>query len=254
MIFFDHCVIISAMFLAVDIGNTNINFGLFSGKKLTKKWQAATFGPWPKFKAKISSAIISSVVPSVNKKMERFLKVNFGTKPAFVTAGSIKGLKIKVNSKREVGADRLVGALAAYRLYGGPVIIIDFGTATTFDVVTKGGEYVGGAISPGIGISRDSLHEKTAKLPLVEIKKPKSVIGRSTVEAMRSGLLFGYASLVEGMIKRLKKEFPKARVVATGGFSTLISKYAGTIGIINKDLTLYGLMMAEEGRSTRRGK
>lgn len=249
MIFESDYVIIPTMFLAVDIGNTTISFGLFYGKKLRRKWRAKTEDPWPKIRVKVSHAIVSSVVPSVNTRIKKFLRTNFGVKPYFVTAKSIKGLKLKLKRKSEIGIDRLVGALAAYKLYGGPLIIVDFGTATTFDAITKKGEYIGGAISPGIGISRDSLHEKTAKLPKINIRKPRNVIGKNTVEAMRSGLLFGYVSLVEGMVHRFKKELPGAKVVATGGFATLISKYTRIIGIINTELTLYGLSMISGGRN-----
>jgi type III pantothenate kinase len=178
--------------------------------------------------------------------------------PIFVSSRNIPEIKIKIKNKTEVGADRLVDALAAYKLYGGPAIIVDFGTATTFDVITAQGEYLGGAIAPGILLARDTLHERTAKLPKIEIRAPKSVIGRDTVEAMRSGLVFGYVAMVEGMVERLKlritpclpagrnyelRKTSKIKVIATGGLAKLICKYTDIVDIIDGKLTLKGLQL-----------
>jgi len=228
------------MLLTIDVGNSSARFGIFDHNKLKKDWMVSTKDllKWEPDKAIDSlPVIVSSVVPAADKILKRKLK-----RPRFVNAGNIKGLKIKLKNKAEIGADRVVDAYAAINLYGTPAIVIDFGTATTFDVISKNSEYLGGVIAPGIGLSRDILHERTAKLPLVEIKAPMNIIGDSTVEAMRSGLVFGYASMVEGIIERLKKiTGKKTKVIATGGYAKLIAKYARGIDIIDIDLTLKGL-------------
>lgn len=228
------------MLLTIDVGNSTVKFGLFDGEKLKKEWnfKTANLAEWdPPGDILELPAMVSSVVPSA----DGILKKKFPDL-SFVTPANIKGIKIKFKKKNEVGADRLVDAVAAYKLYGAPAIVIDFGTATTFDVISKKGEYLGGAIAPGIGLSRDVLHSATAKLPLIEIKAPGSLIGNSTVEAMRSGLVYGYAAMVEGMIARLKKKTgPKTKVIATGGYAKLIAKYASGIDIIDDQLTLKGL-------------
>jgi type III pantothenate kinase len=228
------------MLLVIDVGNSSTRFGIFDNNKLKKNWTIETKNlfKWKPDKSIASlPAIISSVVPAASKILRRKL-----IRPRFVDARTIKGLKIKLKNKSEIGADRVVDAYAAINLYGIPAIILDFGTATTFDVISKKGEYLGGSIAPGIGLSRDVLHERTAKLPRIEIKAPKNIIGRSTVDAMRSGLVYGYASMVDGMIERLKdKTGKKTKVIATGGYAKLIAKYASGIDIIDIDLTLKGL-------------
>jgi type III pantothenate kinase len=228
--------------LAIDVGNSTVKFGLFDGEKLKKEWsfKTANLAEWnPPEPVWELPAMVSSVVPSADETLKKkFPDIRF------VTPANIKGITIKFKKKNEVGADRLVDAVAAYELYGAPAIVIDFGTATTFDVISKKGEYLGGAIAPGIGLSRDVLHSATAKLPLIEIKAPGSIIGNSTVEAMCSGLVYGYASLVEGMISRLKKKTgAKTKVIATGGYAKLIGKYASGIDIIDDQLTLKGLQI-----------
>jgi len=228
------------MLLAIDVGNSTTCFGLFEKGKLKKEWLFETkrlYGWEPSGAIAQLPVIVSSVVP----KADAILK-NKLFKPQFVNAGNIKGLKVKVKNKKEVGADRVVNAYAAAQLYGAPAIVVDFGTATTFDIVSKKGEYLGGAIAPGILLTRDVLHERTAKLPRIEIKPPRDIIGNSTVEAMRSGLLYGYAAMVEGMLMRFKAKLGgKVNVVATGGMSKLIGKYARGIDIIDEKLTLKGL-------------
>ena len=245
------------MLLAIDIGNTSIAVGLFQRdrligrlriisdpsrgvnyykKKLSvlKKWQ----------KNSVDAAIISSVVPNLNSAIKKALKQAYNCKAVFINYKMIKGLKIALSAKEQVGVDRLVNALAAYRLYGGKAVIIDFGTATTFCAVDKAGRYKGGAITSGLEISKDILHQKTAKLPLIKLKKPKMAIGKDTVSAMRSGLYFGYIDLVEGMIKRFKAELGgKVKVIATGGLAKLISTGTKMIDIVDKDLTLKGLRL-----------
>ncbi|MFA4905478.1 MAG: type III pantothenate kinase [Candidatus Margulisiibacteriota bacterium] len=224
--------------LAIDIGNTSTVFGLFEGKKLIRKWRIPTEKLAGRVKKTIFPVVVSSVVPQAGKLVRKVLP-----QARFVTAKNIKGLKIKIRNIEEVGADRVVNALAALRLYGKPAIIVDFGTATTFDALSSKGEYLGGAIAPGIDLTRDILHERTAKLPRVKIAPPQKVIGDSTVGALRSGLVYGYAALVEGMIVRFKKQLgEQTKVIATGGYAELIAKYARGIDIIDEDLTLKGLV------------
>jgi len=224
--------------LAIDIGNTSTSFGLFSGKKLKRKWRVGTLKLSTLRKLPVEGVIVSSVFPKADRIIKRLYP-----QARFITAQNIKGLRIGIRNKSEVGADRVVNALAALRLYGKPAIIVDFGTATTFDALSAGGEYLGGAIAPGIALTRDILHERTAKLPRIKIKPPRRVIGNSTVEALRSGLVHGYAAMVEGMITRFKKNLgSKAKVIATGGYAELIGKYARGIDIIDEDLTLKGLI------------
>lgn len=187
--------------------------------------------------------IIASVVPAIDRKLAKDIKNHYGFPPRFVSAADIPLIKVKLKDKKAIGADRVVNALAAYTFYKRPALIIDFGTATTFDYISAKGEYLGGAIAPGITLARDTLHQRTAKLPSVRIAPPKRVVGRSTVEALQSGLVFGYVAMVEGMVWRIKKEMKaaKATVIATGGLAKLICKYTTVVDIIDPELTLKGL-------------
>ncbi|NQU16766.1 MAG: type III pantothenate kinase [Candidatus Saganbacteria bacterium] len=234
------------MLLAIDIGNSTTVFGLFDGKKLKKRWGEETsnlsldkLGTVP---ASIH-VIVSSVVPKANK----IIKKKF-PQAHFVTASNIKGIKIKAK-KSEVGADRVVNALAAYKMYGGPAIVVDFGTATTFDVISSKGEYLGGAIAPGLALQADILHKATAKLPRLKIKDTKKLIGKTTKEAILSGLVYGYVSLVEGMVERMIEtchgmSIRNTTVIATGGFAKMIAKHSDIIDIVDQDITLNGLKLA----------
>src|SRR3989339_1216274 len=232
------------MILTVDVGNTNIVYGLYKGPSLVSSWRTAT-SPYifPKIMGNISKVIIASVVPAIDRKLAKDVKKHFHLVPRFITAADIPLIKVKLSDKKAIGADRVVNALAAYTLYNKPALIIDFGTATTFDYVSAKGEYLGGAIAPGITLARDTLHQRTAKLPSVPIAPPKRVVGRSTTEALQSGLVFGYVAMVEGMVWRIKKEMKaaKATVIATGGLAKLICKYTPVVDIIDSDLTLKGL-------------
>jgi type III pantothenate kinase len=244
------------MMLAIDVGNTSASFGLFEGVKLAKVWRVETarLSEYQNTRLRgsdgqnIREVRIASVVPKANKALRRRFP-----KAKFVDYHDV-GLKVKLKKPAEVGIDRLVNALAAVKLYGAPAIIVDFGTATTFDVVSAKGEYLGGAIAPGIMLSRDILHERTAKLPKIDVKAPRHVIGQSTVEAMQSGLVLGYVAMVEGMVRRIKskvqalpagRQGPRSKVVviATGGLARLICKQTDVIDIIDENLTLYGLRL-----------
>jgi len=236
------------MLLTIDVGNTNIVFGLFKGKKHVKTWREETGRQalGLRRQSNIDGVIVSSVVPKLDRPLKKAVEKSFRIKPVFVTHKNI-GLKIKLKRKSEVGSDRLVNAYAAKELYGGPAIIVDFGTATTFCGINKKGEYLGGAIAPGVALSAKALHSGTAKLPEIEVKYTGKVIGKSTREAMRSGLYFGYAAMVEGMIGRFRKALGKrAKVIATGGFSEVLNRHTKDFDVVDRDLTLKGLKLIWE--------
>ena len=251
------------MLLAVDIGNTNITIGVFDGSKMKATWRVATgvhrmpdeyailllgfFEGQGIAVSKVTDAILCSVVPPLVGVFEevcrRYLKVS----PVLVEAGVKTGVRISMDNPREVGADRIVNTVAAHKLYGGAVIVIDLGTATTFDAVSKEGDYLGGAIAPGIAIATEALFARTAVLPRVELAHPKKAIGRNTVAAMQSGIVFGYAGLIEGIVARIKEELGgKVKVVATGGYAELLARETPVIDEVNPDLTLIGLRLIYE--------
>lgn len=227
--------------LVIDIGNTSISFALVkNGQCLEPKTISQKYYPvLKKYNKLTSKVIISSVVPSLDKKVNSY----FPNKTIFVNDKNIP-IKIKTNNPKEVGSDRLVNSYGALRKYGAPIIIIDFGTATTFDIVSSKKEYMGGIICPGLELSRQALAQNTAKLPLVTLYRPKHIIGKTTEEAIESGLVFGYEEMVKGLLKRIKKEMPKNTLVcATGGYCKLICEDISDINIINLTLTLEGLIL-----------
>jgi len=246
------------MLLAVDLGNSNVVFGLFRGRKLVREWRYPTNKfKIQKLKVKINEVIICSVVPHLNKRLRKEIKKKLGVIPFFVTAANIPGLTVRPRNKREIGADRVVDALAALTLFEGPLVVVDFGTATTFDAISEAGEYLGGAIAPGVILARDALYEQAAKLPRVKISAPKGVIGKNTVSAMQSGLVYGYVAMVEGMVQRIKRDMGKGKrvkVTATGGLSELICKYTRVVDKIDTRLTLKGLQIIGERIYGRRIK
>jgi len=251
------------MLLAIDIGNTNIVLGLYRGEELLSHWRIATdhrrmpdeyamllmelFAHARHRPEQVSGIAMASVVPPLTRTFEALCRDYFGQEPLVVDVGVKTGVRIRYDNPREVGADRVVNAAAAYRLYGGPACVVDFGTATTFDAVSAEGDYLGGAIAPGIGIAAQALFERTAKLPRVELTRPPSVIGRNTVQSIQSGLLFGYVGLVEGMVARFKAELgPQTRVVATGGLAKIIARETEVIDVVDPWLTLHGLRIIYE--------
>jgi type III pantothenate kinase len=251
------------MLLAVDIGNTNITIGVFDGSKMKATWRVATgvhrmpdeyaslilhlFEHEGIAASKITDTILCSVVPPLTGVFEEMCRHYLKVSPILVEAGVKTGVRISMDNPREVGADRIVNAVAAHQLYGGAVIVIDLGTATTFDVVSKEGDYLGGAIAPGIAIATEALFARTAVLPRVELTHPKRAIGRNTVAAMQSGIVFGYAGLIEGIVARIKEELGgKAKVVATGGYAELLARETPAIDEVNPDLTLIGLRLIYE--------
>jgi type III pantothenate kinase len=247
------------MILVLDVGNTNITLGVYKGEKQLVHWRIATirdrtedemgiliknlFADRGLNPAEIEGIAISSVVPPLMFALERMAVKYFGHKPIIVGPGVKTGLNIKYENPREVGADRIVNAVAALEKYGAPLIIVDFGTATTFCVINEKGDYMGGVVAPGIGISTEALYNKAAKLPRIEIARPASVVGRNTVTSMQSGVLYGFTGQVDGIVSRIKKEFNNLpfKVVATGGLSGLIAAESYEIEIKDDELTLDGL-------------
>ena len=246
------------MILCVDVGNTHVTLGLFKGEALHLSWRVATapertsdeygllllglLGQSGVVPAEIKGVALASVVPPLTvhwvDASVRFLKRT----PLVVDAGVKTGVKIRYDDPRQVGADRVVDAAAVQRLYGGPACIVDFGTATTFDAISADGEYLGGAIAPGLGVALDALCARTAKLPKVEIVRPPAVIGKNTVQSMQSGILFGYVGLVEGMVTRFREELgPDMKVIGTGGWVELIAKETKVFTALAPSLTLEGL-------------
>lgn len=248
------------MLLAIDVGNTNITFAAFSGKSLVKEWRIATsasrtaeeYGVWlsqamaiDSLKtADIKNVIIGTVVPGALFNLVGLCKRYFQCKPLIIGDPDVDlGMIPQIDNPKEAGADRLVDAVAAHSKYGGPLIVLDFGTATTLDVVDQNGNYAGGIIAPGVNLSLDALHAAAAKLPRIAVSKPVHVIGKNTVECMQSGIYWGYISMVEGLIKRMKEEFGSdMKTVATGGLASLFAKGTDAIDYIDKDLTLSGLV------------
>jgi type III pantothenate kinase len=246
------------MLLAIDIGNTNVVLGVFAGESLRESWRIGTkssitadeyavivkdlFAFSGSDFGQIDGIIISTVVPPLLSIMTEMSRKYFKIEPMVVTSELKTGITLSYENPREIGADRIVNAAAAFKLYGGPLIIIDFGTATTFCAVTANGEYLGGAITPGVKISAEALYQRAAKLPRVELTRPRTIIGRDTVSAMQAGILYGYAGLVDGIVERMKKELsPEARVIATGGLAELITPETRSTIEVRPNLTLEGL-------------
>lgn len=247
------------MLFTINVGNTNILLGVYEGKKLLMHWRLGTdrertsdeFGAYfmsffnnEKLDiSKVEAVIIASVVPPIMYSLEHSIRKYFKKEPIIIGPGIKTGINIKYENPRELGADRIVNAVAAYEIYGGPVIVVDFGTATTFNAVSSKGEFLGGAICPGIKISAAALTQKTAKLPKVELSKPESVIGRNTSAGMQAGLFYGYVGQVNYIVNRMKKEMKETdvKVIATGGLARLISGETESIDEINGLLILEGL-------------
>jgi type III pantothenate kinase len=251
------------MLLCIDIGNTNITLGLYEGAALGPRWRLSTehermpdeFGLQVtglltlagKSPTDIQGVAMASVVPPLTGRWIETCRTYLKSNPLVIDAGVRTGVKIRYEDPRAVGADRIVDAAAAYRLYGGPACIVDFGTATTFDAISADGEYLGGAIAPGIGVAAQALFQRTAKLPRVDICRPPAAIGRNTVHAIQSGLMFGYVGLVEGMVGRFREELgPEMKVIGTGGEVDLIARETKVIEILAPWLTLDGLRMIYE--------
>ncbi len=248
------------MLLAIDIGNTGMGMGIFKDKDLVVTWRMSTSisRTSDEYAAMLLSLLRSqnletrditdvclcSVVPPTINTLNDMFQRYFGLKPLIIGAGTKTGMKIRMDNPREVGPDRIVHSAAAFQMYGGPLIIVDLGTATTFDTISKNGEYTGGAISPGVQTAAEALFARTAMLPRVNLARPARAIGTNTISAMQSGIVFGYISLIEGMVGRIQKEIPeKAKVILTGGYLDIVVKETSIYDIVNPNLILIGLRM-----------
>lgn len=249
------------MLLAIDLGNTNIKYGVFDWEKLVASFRVSSrisrtadeygsvlvglLSDCGIKKKDIDGIIFSSVIPALNYTICHMCEYFFGITPLMIGPGIKTGLNIKAENPREVGADIIVNSVSAYNKYGGPLIVIDFGTATTFDVISEKCELLGVVIAPGIKTSLEGLVNKTAQLPMVELDAPKTVIGKNTKHCMQSGIIFGFAGLVDNIIKKIKKELGLAeiKVVATGGLGEIIAKELKSISVVDRTLTLDGLKM-----------
>lgn len=257
------------MLLVIDVGNTNVVFAVFDGNKIAGQWRISTdakrtsdeYGVWltqvlehSKISPEsITGAVVSSVVPQTLFDLRQLTKRYFNTELMVLGDPRLKlktGVGVKIDNPAEVGADRLVNSFAAWSRYKKPLIVVDFGTATTFDVVSKEGDYIGGVIAPGINLSLDALHRAAAKLPNIAISPPYKVIGTNTIGAMQSGIYYGYVGLVEGIVARIKAEYNSPMlVIATGGLASLYAKACPVIEHVDSDLTIYGLKQLYEMNS-----
>lgn len=251
------------MLLTIDIGNTNLTLGLYEGNTLGAHWRLATdHNRMPdeyglqflgllqnagKTIQDIQGISLASVVPPLTGRVVQACREYLKQEPLVVDAGVKTGIKVRYEDPKAVGADRICDAVAVMKLYGGPACVVDFGTATTFNAITKDGEYLGGAITAGINLAAEALYTRAAKLPRIDLQVPPSVIGRNTVHAMQSGLLFGYVSMVEGMVNRFRAELGSdMKVVATGGLAEVVAKETKVIDVIAPWLTLEGLRLIWE--------
>lgn len=252
------------MILVMDVGNTNIVLGAYDGKKLLNHWRMGTnrektadeygmfmmslFSNDKIDTDNIEAVIIASVVPPIMYTLEHAIRKYLKRDPILVGPGIKTGINIKYENPREVGADRIVNAVAAIEIYGGPVIVVDFGTATTFCAINSKSDYLGGVICPGIKVSLEALFQKAAKLPRIDLVKPETVIGRTTIGNMQSGIIYGYTGQVDYIVKRMKKEIKEEniKVIATGGLARLIASETETIDEVNGHLTLEGLRIIYE--------
>ena len=247
------------MLLAIDVGNTNSVFSVSKNREIITEWRCSTDGnmtadqyfTWLQqlfnisniYYKSINKVVVSSVVPDAIFNLKELSKTYFNCVPLIVGSGNCKiPISIDVESGTNVGADRLVNATAAYQIIGGDTIVVDFGTATTFDVINGAGSYIGGVIAPGVALSTKALHQAAAALPHVEVKRPANVVGRNTVNCMQSGIYWGYLSLVEGIIAKIKKEKNINKVIATGGLSNVFSRDTSIFDKIDLRLTIKGLV------------
>ncbi len=248
------------MLLCIDIGNTNVTMGVYDGEDLVAHWRLSTdHQKMPDEYGllllnmlahrgipaeNISGIALASVVPPLTDTFREMVVAYLGVTPLIVDTGVRTGVSVRYDPPRDVGADRIVNVAAAYRLYGGPGCIVDFGTGTTFDALSEKGEYLGGAIAPGIRVAAEALFQRAAKLPRIDLRAPRRAVGSNTLDAMRSGIVFGYVGLVEGMVARFRRELGEGmRVIATGGLADVIAAETDIIEVVEPWLTLKGLRL-----------
>lgn len=257
----------SELLLALDVGNTNTVVGLFSGSELRGHWRLTTqadrtadeIGMWLRQLLQweqvapddLVGVAVSSVVPPMDPRLREGVHRYLGQLPFFVEPGIRTGMPLRVDAPQELGADRLCDAVAAYAEHGGPCVVIDFGTAVTWEVVSADGEYLGGVIAPGPGITAEALGGRTAKLPRVAMAPPPRVIGKGTIDSIQSGLFYGYLGLIQGVTRRILDELGDAVVIATGGFAPVFAEHSPVIGHVETDLTLHGLRLLWEKNRDR---
>ena len=246
------------MLLALDAGNTNITIGAFEGERLTGRWRLRTIreqtaDEWGVLMrnlfslssldlSRVDGIIIASVVPPIDSTLAEMARRYFETDPLFITPETDIGLKVLYDNPKEVGADRVINGVAAYGRYGGPCVVVDLGTTINFDVVSANAEYLGGMICPGIGMSISGLFARTAKLPMVDFRQPPQLIGKNTVNSIQSGLYYGFAGLIDGILERIREELgPATKMIATGGQAHLVAAASRYLKEVNEDLTLEGL-------------
>ena len=251
------------MLLAVDIGNTNITMGVFDDDDLAAKWRIATDAsrladeyalmvnqllPYRGLSpAKVSAVAVCSVVPPLTPTFVELCRANFGVEPLVVGAGTRTGIRILYDNPRDVGADRIADAAAALHLYGGPAIVVDMGTATVFDAISEKGEYLGGAIAPGLSVASDALFHSTSMLRRVDLAMPPQAIGKNTVHAIQSGLVLGSAEMVKGMVARFDRELGGgSKIIGTGGLAALVERVVNIFDVVDEDLTLAGLKLIHQ--------
>lgn len=253
------------MLLAINVNNTNVKFAIYDGLHVAGQWRIATdpartadeYAVWLTHlmalkdlaPSDISDAIVAIVVPQALFEIKMFCRTYFGCEPQVIGEGSVDlGIDVLIDRPEEAGADRLVNAVAGHALYGGPLIVLDFGTGTTFDIVDENGGYIGGVIAPGINLSVEALHIAAAKLPRIAIERPEHVIGKSTVEAMKSGVYWGYVGLIEGLIARIRLEFGASdmKVLVTGGLAPLFAGATDVFDVVDADLTMKGLLIIQQ--------
>jgi type III pantothenate kinase len=251
------------MLLAIDAGNTNIAIGVFQGEELAHQWRLSTrrdstadelgvllrglFDTAGVAIGEIDGVVISSVVPTLDRSLTGMCRQYLGAEPLVIGPGVRTGVQIRYDNPREVGADRVVNGVAAFHRYGGPAIVVDFGTTTNFDAIADNGDYLGGAIAPGVQISMDALFDRAAKLQRVELVAPRSVIAKNTVESIQSGFLYGFVGQIEGIVERMRQELGgDPKVIATGGLAQLISDHTECIQVVDDRLTLDGLRIIND--------
>jgi type III pantothenate kinase len=257
------------MLLALDVGNTHTTIGVFRERTILRRWRLSTVRArtvdelgillrqlceWASISPKdISGVVVGSVVPPLDASLREAVHAYLHARPLFVAPGIKSGMPLKVDTPLELGADRLCNAVAAFADHGGPCVVVDFGTASTWDVVSAKGEFLGGVIAPGLEIAAEALFARAAKLPRVELAAPERVIGKGTIDSIQAGLVYGYVGLVEGLTARVLAELGGGKVVATGGLASVIARYTRLFDAVDDDLTLKGLRLLWERNRAERG-